>query len=258
MKIGFFDSGIGGLTVLHHALRLLPNEDYIYYADTLHVPYGEKSKSEVRKYVFEAVDFISQQGVKALVIACNAATSAAARELREKYGFPIIGIEPAVKPAIIKSQARGARVLVLTTNLTLREDKFNNLVNKLDSDHIVDGLALPGLVKFAERFEFSEEVLLPYFREQLAPFQLEQYGTVVLGCTHFPFYKDLLQKIFPAEVDIIDGGIGTAENLKRTLERMGRINEGSGKIEYYQSGVRVKDEQTLNQYAKLLERLGKM
>lgn len=258
MKIGFFDSGIGGMTVLYHALRLLPKDDYIYYADTLHVPYGEKSKDDVKKYVFEAVDFLSQQNIKALVIACNTATSVVAKELRKKYSFPIIGIEPAVKPAIIKNQETGNRVLVLATSLTLKEEKFNNLVTKLDSDHIVDGLALPGLVKFAEDFEFNEEIVLPYLKSQLGSYTLNQYGTVVLGCTHFPFYKDMLKKLLPEQVDIIDGGIGTAENLKRTLKETNSINEGTGAIEYYRSGVKVENEQMLQQYAKLFERLNQI
>ncbi|MBP2650181.1 MAG: Glutamate racemase [Firmicutes bacterium] len=258
MKIGFFDSGIGGITVLYHALRLLPKENYVYYADTLHVPYGEKSKNDVKKYVFEAVEFISQQNIKALVIACNTATSVVAKELRDKYSFPIIGIEPAVKPAIIKEQERGTRVLVLATNLTLKEDKFNKLVTRLDNEHIVDGLALPGLVGFAEKFEFNENVVLPYLKSQLTSYKLDQYGTVVLGCTHFPFYKDMLKKLLPKTVDIIDGGIGTAENLKRILEKTNQVNDGIGEIEYYISGTKVKNEQTLNQYAKLFERLSKL
>lgn len=255
MKIGFFDSGIGGMTVLYHALRLLPREDYIYYADTQHVPYGEKSKAEVRKYVFEAVDFLVRHGIDALVIACNTATSAAAVELREKYDFPIIGIEPAVKPAILKSQEKGRRVLAFMTSLTLREEKFNNLVARLDENHIVDGLALPGLVEFAERFEFSEAVVRPYLAAQLAPYKLEEYGTVVLGCTHFPFYRDTIQALFSPEVDIIDGGKGTAENLARTLQKIAQLQQGTGAIEYYLSGNKVQDPQLLQQYARLLEKL---
>lgn len=258
MKIGFFDSGIGGITVLYQALRLLPKEDYLYYADTLHVPYGEKTKEQVRNYVFEAADFIAKNNVKALVIACNAATSAAAKELRSKYHFPIIGIEPAVKPAILRSQQQGNRVLVLSTNLTLKEEKYNNLVIELDDKNIVDGLPLPGLVEFAEKFEFNENVILPYLKEQLAPYELNQYGTVVLGCTHFPFYKDMLKKLLPEKTDIIDGGIGTAQNLYRKLVEMNQINEGSGKIEYYISGTKVENRQKLAQYANLFERLRKI
>lgn len=258
MKIGFFDSGIGGITVLHQALRLLPKEDYIYYADTLHVPYGEKTKDLVRKYVFEAIDFIAKKNVKAIVIACNSATSAATIELRRAYDFPIIGIEPAVKPAIEKSQRTGNRVLVMATSLTLREEKYNNLVTQLDDAGIVDGLPMPGLVQFAEKFEFDEAVVMPYLVKQLDSFDLDRYGTVVLGCTHFPFFKDMLKKLLPEHTDIIDGSVGTANNLKNTLEKMNRINEGTGEIEYYASGVKVENKRTLEQYAKLFERLNKI
>lgn len=109
VRIGFFDSGIGGMTVLHQALQLLPNDDYIFYADTLHVPYGEKTKEEVRKYIFDAVDFMANQGIKALVIACNTATSIAVDDLRQKYDFPILGIEPAVKPAVQSCEKKEKR-----------------------------------------------------------------------------------------------------------------------------------------------------
>jgi len=255
MKIGFFDSGIGGITVLYQALKILPKEDYLYYADTLHVPYGEKTHDEVRGFVHEAVDFLASQNTKAIVIACNTATSAAINDLRQKHSMPIIGIEPAVKPAIENSLRKNRRVLVLATNLTLKEQKYIALTSQLDNHHIVDNLALPGLVKFAEQFEFSESLVLPYLESQLSAFDLEQYGTVVLGCTHFPFYKDMFRKLLPPHVDIIDGSSGTCGNLKRILTENHRLEDGSGKIEFYQSGTKVEDQQTLNQYMGLFERL---
>ncbi|VBB07055.1 asp/glu racemase [Lucifera butyrica] len=255
MGIGFFDSGVGGITVLHKALKLLPGEDYIYYADTFHVPYGEKPLAEVRKYIFEAVEFIAQQQVKALVIACNAATSAAVRDLRERYPFPIMGIEPAVKPAIQQCQGNGKRVLVLATRLTLREEKFQNLVARLDDEHIVDGLALPGLVEFAEKFQFDEQTVRPYLEKALAPYDLNRYGTVVLGCTHFPLFKDTMRKIFPAQTAIIDGAQGTVMNLKRNLENQDRLGGGSGAITYYTSGIRVDEKEKLAQFQTLLAKM---
>ena len=258
MKIGFFDSGVGGMTVLWRALRLLPQEDYVYFADTAHVPYGEKSKSQVCEFVFEAARFLAKKNIKALVIACNAATSAAAKELRGEFGFPIIGTEPAVKPAIQKSQQKGKRVLVLSTHLTLREEKYTNLVDRLDDAGLVDGLALPGLVQFAEKFEFRPEIVVPYHKEELTPYDVNQYGTIVLGCTHFPLFTDMLRDIFPADTDIIDGGLGTAKNLKRILTEQQLLNGGSGEIEYYSSGVKIEDAVKLDQYASLLTRLDKI
>lgn len=255
MRIGFFDSGIGGITVLHQALRLLPNEDYIFYADTMHVPYGEKPKEEVKNYIFNAVDFIAAQGVKALVIACNTATSIAIEELREKYDFPILGIEPAVKPAVQKWEVNRKKVLVLATNLTLKEEKFNNLVKRLDHQDIVDSLALPALVEFAEKYEFNEEQVILYLKKELFRFDLCQYGTVVLGCTHFPYFTNELSKLFPDDVDIISGSVGTARNLKRILEANHQLDHGTGDIIFYKSGYRVEDDYTLDQYRKLLRML---
>ncbi|MGG2095131.1 glutamate racemase [Bacillus sp. S13(2024)] len=257
MRIGFLDSGIGGITVLHQALKILPNEDYIFYADTLHVPYGEKPKEEVKQYIFDAVDFIANQDVKALVIACNTATSIAVEDLRKKYDFPILGIEPAVKPAVQNSEEKRKKVLVLATKLTLKEEKFQNLVKSIDNHDIVESLPLPGLVQFAEEFEFSEEKVLPYLRQQLSIFDLKQFGTVVLGCTHFPYFKSSLQKLLGEDVDIIDGSVGTAKNLKRILEENNQINNGTGNISFFKSGDKVEDETTLSNYKKLLALLDK-
>ncbi len=131
MKIGFFDSGIGGLTVLSEAIKRLPNHEYLYYADTLHAPYGPKPKEEVRGYVFEAIEFLVQQGAQIIVIACNTATSIAIEELRTKYSIPIIGMEPAVKPAIHLKDEMKKRVLVTATPLTLKEEKLHRLIQRV-------------------------------------------------------------------------------------------------------------------------------
>ena len=258
VRIGFFDSGIGGMTVLHQALRLLPNEDYIFYADTLHVPYGEKPKEEVREYIFNAVDFMANQGIKALVIACNTATSIAVDDLRQKYDFPILGIEPAVKPAVQCCEGKRKKVLVLATNLSLREEKFHNLVKSIDYHDIVESLPLPGLVQFAENFEFREEKVVPYLKEKLSLFDLKQYGTIVLGCTHFPYFENSIKKIFPEEADIISGSIGTAKNLKRILEARNQINDGTGDILFFKSGFKVEDKETLSNYKNLLVMLDEL
>jgi len=252
VRIGIFDSGIGGITVLHQVLRLLPNEDYLYYADTLHVPYGEKPKDEVRGYIFDAIDFIAEQGVKAVVIACNAATSVAVEDLRKKYDFPILGIEPAVKPAVEKWEGKRKKILVLATNLTLREEKFHNLVKSISREDMVESLALPGLVQFAENFIFDEDQVSRYLREELASFDLNRYGTVVLGCTHFPFFENSLKRVFPEGVDMISGSVGTAKHLRRILETRNQINEGTGELSFFQSGCKVEDQATLAKYKELL------
>ena len=256
MQIAVFDSGLGGMTVLHDLIKRMPDEDYIYYADTAHVPYGTKPKEEVRKYIFEAMDFIVQQGVKAIVIACNTATSVAVQGLREKYkDLPIIGMEPAVKPALEKKSQPGRRVFVTATALTLREEKLHNLIAKLDGENIVDLLPLPGLVELAEKFSFDEKAVRPYLEEVFGPYHLSDYDAIVLGCTHFPFFKDTFRKILPPEMAIIDGNIGTIKNLQHQLKERNALGGGSGQIVYYNSSIQLQDGKMLEQYKGLLKRL---
>ncbi len=257
MHIGFFDSGVGGITVLYEALKLLPNEDYIYYADVINVPYGNKSKEEVKKYIFDAVEFIINQGVKALVIACNTATSAAIEDLRKKYTIPIIGMEPAVKPAVRMSENNHKRVLVTATAFTLKEEKLKNLISRLDNENIVDLLPLPGLVEFAEKQQFSTSEVVEYLSNELNKYDLTQYGTIVLGCTHFPLFKDSFRKILLQNIDIIDGNIGTVNHLKRILEEKNTLNGGNGEILFYNSGKKA-EEKELEIFTNLLKRLKEM
>lgn len=253
MNIGFFDSGIGGLSVLREAIALLPNENYIYYADSDNAPYGTKTKDEVKNLTFNAVKFLVDKNIKALVVACNTATSAAVRELRRVYEFSIIGMEPAVKPAVEKNAGAGKRVLVLATPLTLKEEKFQSLVSKFDADHIVDMLPAPKLVEFAEKFIFSGPEVDRYIRE-IMPEPIHQYGTVVLGCTHFPLFRESLTRILPAEIDIIDGNKGTVNHLYDMLKTANLLNSSAerGHVVFYKSGVQVKDRATIENYEKIL------
>lgn len=233
--IGFFDSGVGGLSVLHEALKLLPDENYIYYSDGDHAPYGVRSKEDVRELVLAAIGFIAAKGVKAIVVACNTATSVAIEDLRSLYDFPIIGMEPAVKPAVMAGQRK--RVLVFATELTLKEEKFKNLVARVDTRQLVDYLPLQELVMFAERFDFDEQKVVAYLQRKLADIQLENYGAVVLGCTHFLFFKAMMEKVIPAEISIIDGNLGTIRNLKSKLGD--NLNPGPGSVSYYLSGKKM-------------------
>ncbi len=256
MRIGIMDSGIGGITVLREALRLLPCEDYLYFADTRNVPYGEKTKPEVQRLVCEAVEFIVRQGVKAVLVACNTATYAAIESIRAKYSIPVVGMEPAVKPAVEKSRnGANKRVLVTATPMTIKEEKLHNLIVRSDSEEIVDLLPLPGLVRFAESYCFEENEVLPYLRERLSAYNCGDYEAVVLGCTHFIFYRDMFRKLFPPETEIIDGNLGTVKNLRRILTEKSLLNGGSGDVVFYNSGVRVEDSEILDGYKKLFERL---
>lgn len=216
MKIAFFDSGVGGLTVLKMAMVEIPDAEFIYFDDSKNVPYGTKSKEKVKELVMDAVDFIASLKIDALVIACNTATSIAVNSIREKYTFPVIGMEPAVKPAVEKCGQK--QVLVAATPLTLVEQKFQDLVSRIDTGNVVNMLALPKLVEFAEQFAFDDEAVLAYLGEELRPFDLEKVGTIVLGCTHFLFFKDHFRKVIPEHIQIIDGNIGTVRHLKNILK----------------------------------------
>jgi len=235
MSIGFFDSGIGGLTVLAEALGRLEGADALYYADTDAVPYGDKPKEVVRRCVLDGVAWMADQGLEALVVACNTATAVAIEELRARYRFPIIGMEPAVKPALELTQATGARVLVLATDMTLREDKFHSLVNRIDDDARVDYLPLQGLVTLAEAFDFSAATVAPYLAQATAHLDLSVYGAVVLGCTHFPFFRPQLARLFPAGTPLVDGNRGTVNNLCARLQGLGS-GLGTGAVSYFESG----------------------
>ena len=235
MRVGFFDSGIGGLTVLAEALGRLDGADALYYADTDSVPYGGKPSAVVRARVLEGVAFLAAQGIEGLVVACNTATAVAIEALRERYPFPIIGMEPAVKPALERTRAAGTRVLVLATDTTLREDKFHRLVDRIDEDARVDHLALPGLVTLAEAFDFSPASVAPYLAQATAHLDLGVYGAVVLGCTHFPFFRPHLARLFPAGTPLVDGNRGTVNNLCARLQA-GFPGLGTGAVSYFESG----------------------
>ncbi len=253
MKIGMMDSGIGGLTVLYEALRLLPDEAYYYYADTDHVPYGEKTAEEIRSYADEAVAFLTAQGCDCVVIACNTATAVAAGYLREKYSIPVIGIEPAVKPAV--ERAEGKRILVIATPLTAAEKKLHDLILKVDEEGRVDVLALPGLVHFAERGEFDSEAVREYLKAALGKDTAEKYGILVFGCTHFNHFRPVLRSLLGPGITMIDGSEGTARNMKRILEEKGLSSEKSPSIHYYISGRELTDEKQLCFYRDVLKHL---
>lgn len=261
MSIGIFDSGIGGMTLLHQAMVLLPHEKYIFYADTDHVPYGTKSREQVVSYVDEVMRFLVVHGCKAVVIACNTATAVAAEAMRRKYTMPIIGIEPAVKPAVAESH--GKRVLVVATPLTVHEEKLINLVSRVDCSHQVDLLPLPRLVEFAERGEFVSDEVTAYLTAQLSGFDLLQYSELVLGCTHFNFFKDSFRRILPAQVQMIDGSEGTIKQLARVLEARGELvtqtfpenNNIDIPVRYFYSGREVTDAQEQKHMEALHQRL---
>ncbi len=252
MKIGFMDSGMGGLTVLQQAMLQLPEEDYIYYADTDHVPYGTKTKEEIIGYVDEAVTFLVGMGVKAIVIACNTATSVAIDYIRKKFPLPVLGMEPAVKPAVKICQ--NGRVMIAATPLTIKEEKLKNLLEQVDGEHRTDLLPLPKLVLFAETGRFTGKDVELYLRGELARYDMSEYSTFVLGCTHFNYFKDTLRGIIPEQVEFIDGINGTVNHLKDILQKNDLLGGGSSKVEYYMTGRLVTEKRRLKAFDQLLKR----
>lgn len=256
MKIAVFDSGIGGLSVLYEARLALPEEQFVFFADEDNVPYGTKSREEVQRLVAEAFDFLVSQGVKAIVVACNTATSAAVTEMRRRYDLPIIGMEPAAKKALDLDGEH--RVLVVATPITVKGKKMKVLIDHVDREHLVDLLPLPRLVEFAERQEFNSPAVTEYLRQELAGYDFSQYSALVLGCTHFNYFKDTFREILPDNVSFVDGNEGTVRELIRRLRERSLLEKQEPSVEYYYSGRRVTDELELERLRSFQQRLGHM
>lgn len=209
VPIGVFDSGLGGISVLRACVRLLPQENFLFFGDSANAPYGEKSLDQVRALTLSAVDRLLEQGVKGIVVACNTATSAAIGLLRQLHpGLPIIGIEPAVKPAALA--AGSSSVIVMATPLTIREDKYQKLAAAFCGHANVISLPCKGLAEMVERGIFDGPVLDAYLQDLLLPFRYCNIDYIVLGCTHYPFVRKAIARNFGRPVSIIDGSEGTA------------------------------------------------
>jgi glutamate racemase len=221
--IGVFDSGVGGISVLRELVALMPEEDYIFYGDSKHAPYGTKTLETVQRLTMADAEYLMERQVKALVVACNTATSAAILLLRKKYrDIPVIGIEPALKPAVhaLLPEAKQRQVLVMATPMTLREKKFRELMQLYDKEAKIIPLPCPGLVEFVERGELESDALEEFLRDLFAPYQKDGVDCVVLGCTHYPFVRPMVQKVLGEHVRIFDGGAGTARETRRRLAEM--------------------------------------
>lgn len=220
--IGFFDTGVGGISVLKTAIKLMPNENFIYFGDSKNAPYGTKSIDEVRELTLKSAEFLVSKNVKAIVIACNTATSVAINDLRKIYDMPIIGVEPALKPAV--ELKREGKVVIMATTVTLSETKFNNLVNKCGKEAEIEPLPCPGLVEFIENGDLNSSELKSFLKDKFNKFKGHKLSSIVLGCTHYPFVKDVIKEIVGSDVPIIDGSLGTTNELKRKLEEKDLLN----------------------------------
>lgn len=230
--IAVFDSGVGGISVLKELLKLLPNENFIYFGDSKNAPYGTKTPEQIKTLSRKNTDFLLSKGAKAIVIACNTATSVAADELRRLHpSIPIIGIEPAVKPAVLYKIH--PTVIVMATPVTLSQDKFNELARRYDNAADIIALPCPDLVELIESGCVEGPEMDAFLAKLLAPFKYLKVDSVVLGCTHYPHIKDAISKAFDHKATIFDGGSGTARETKRRLEEIGMLNDQPQKGELH-------------------------
>ena len=225
--IAVFDSGVGGISVLRELVRLLPNENYLYFGDSANAPYGQKTTEQVRELTLSAAEMLMARGLKALVVACNTATAAAIDALRERYpDTVIIGIEPALKVAADHFPSK--RVGVMATPVTLREEKFHHQLDRFPNMEVFS-IPIAGLVELIEAggsIEEAEALLRP----QLAPY-IGKLDAVVLGCTHYPFAAEAISRILGTDTVLLDGGEGTARETKRRLENAGLLCDGPGSVQ---------------------------
>jgi glutamate racemase len=223
--IAVFDSGVGGISVLQHIHALLPNEQLIYVADSLHAPYGNKSPEEIQSRCINITDFLISQNAKAIVVACNTATAAAIDMMRKQYALPIIGMEPAVKPAAEAS--RNGIIGVLVTTGTLKSAQFAGLLESYGRNVKVVTQACVGLVECVERGELQAENTLRLVKKYCQPLLDEGADTIVLGCTHYPFLRPLIERVVGEHITLIDTGAAVAKQLQKRLTVLDLLSSSS-------------------------------
>ncbi len=226
--IAVFDSGVGGISVLRHLRKQMPGERFLYYGDSANAPYGTRSADEVRALTLDAVDRLMDRGLKALVVACNTATAAAIGTLRQRYPqMIVVGIEPALKVAA--EHYPGGRVGVMATPVTLRQEKFNRLLQRFGGECQVSEIPAPGLVELIESGQGESEQTEQFLQNLLQPW-MGRLDALVLGCTHYPFASASIRKVLGDGVELLDGGIGTARETRRRLENADLLERGPGEI----------------------------
>lgn len=223
--IAVFDSGVGGVSVLAEIQHLLPNESLLYLGDCGHIPYGEKTPEFIRQRCSVMAGFFREQGAKALVIACNTATVAGVADLRRDFpDWPIVGMEPAVKPAA--AATRSGVVGVLATTGTLQSAKFAALLDRFATDVRVITQPCPGLVERIESGDLHSPELRALLKHYVDPLLANGCDTIILGCTHYPFLKPMLKSMIPETISLIDTGAAVARQLQRLLAERDLLAEG--------------------------------
>ena len=226
--IGVFDSGVGGISVLRQLVACMPQEKFLYIGDSAHAPYGTKSKQEVAQLSFAITQQLLERGLKALVVACNTATSAAITQLRQAYpDLIIVGIEPALKLAA--DRFPGGHLGVMATPMTLAEEKFAALMSRFSQNCTIYKLPAPGLVELIEAGQGNSSQAEELLRSLLAGVT-GKLDALVLGCTHYPFAKGAISRVVGEKCLLLDGGEGTARETRRRLEQAGLLRQGEGQV----------------------------
>ncbi|KFI45655.1 glutamate racemase [Bifidobacterium bohemicum] len=248
--IGVFDSGLGGISVVREIRRQMPNESIIYFGDSANAPYGTKPTEEVRTLTQNVAEHLASQGIKALVAACNTASSAADTYLHQTYDFPIVEMEPALKVACDRGHGKPQRVIVAATELTLNERKFSALMQRFSSKHTVYRQPCPDLVEIVENDQLeNHDLVMATLHRYFDEYDLASIDAVVLGCTHFVFYRDYFRELLPGHVAIVDGNAGTVRQLHHLLE----INDTLADAEA-QGGAKLENSDTSTAMATLMHK----
>ena len=237
-KIAVFDSGVGGISVLRHLRRMMPKENFLYYGDDANAPYGRRSTQQVRQLTLSVAEkLLSDPQVKALVVACNTATSAAIIQLRQIYDEKIIiGIEPALKLAA--DRFPGGHIGIMATEVTLREKKLMDLMSRFGENCTIRCIPAPGLVELVEQGLGNSQEAYALLQPILQPYR-DKLDALVLGCTHYPFAEAVISRILGERTLLLDGGEGTARQTRRRLAEAGLLYDGpcEGSIEIAHSGT---------------------
>jgi len=236
--VGIFDSGVGGISVLKHIRMRLPGEDLIYCADSRYAPYGNKTPEFICERSMMLGEFLLRQGAKALVVACNTATAAAIAELRRKLDVPVIGMEPAVKPAV--AATRNGVIGVLATVGTLQSARFAGLLECCNRDITVVTQGCPELVEQIEKCDLESDETATLLDGYLQPLLQAGADTIVLGCTHYPFVRSLIQDLVGSEITLIDTGAAVARQVENRLRESGLLAPlvRSGNVAFYSSSTK--------------------
>jgi glutamate racemase len=222
LPVGFMDSGVGGIAVLKSAAALLPNENFLFYGDIGNAPYGSRGDEEIKSLVLDAVKVLMDMGIKALVVACNTATSAAIEDIRVKYpDMPVLGMEPAIKPAC--EELPGGRIAVMATPAALRMKRFQDQLNHFCSNADIISVPCPGLSRLIEERGPDSRAVMDYLKELFKTNSVEGVDGIVVGCTHYIFIERHIRK-YTGTAMIFNGVEGTVRHLKRRLESAGIAN----------------------------------